>query len=75
MTINGPLFYLLNWQIVLWIFMLLPAILCLCALVFFIEETPFDMITNLTAEEIYDSLMRVAAYNRVTDHGLTVHEI
>jgi len=63
MAINGLLFYLFSWKVVMWCFIIIPLFACLIAFYIYVEETPFDMITSLSAQEAYESLMRIAKHN------------
>lgn len=47
-TLNGAVFYILSWRMVMYFYILAPLIIGFLGLYFYIEETPFDLITNFT---------------------------
>jgi hypothetical protein len=47
----------------------------LFSLIFFIEETPFDLIINYTPEESLRALQKIATLNNKNDHNLSLEEI
>jgi MFS family permease len=50
-TFNGLFFKLIpNWEIVLFLTNIIPLAICLAGLLFYIEETPFDLIINNSPE-------------------------
>ena len=62
-TLNGVFFYWFkNWQT--YYLILLPAfVIVLLFLIFYIEETPFDLIINYTPEESLAVLKRIGVTN------------
>jgi hypothetical protein len=72
-TLNGLFFYAIsNWEVVLVVCDLLPLLMGLAGLLFYIEETPFDLIINNTPEKSLESLKTIAARNDKPDHDLTL---
>ena len=73
-TFNGLIFMLIDsWQIVLLIYQILPFIVMVMGLVFYIKETPFDLITNYNPEYVCSVFEEIALVNgKQNDHGITV---
>lgn len=70
-AINGFLFYIMTWEKVLALCFTLEFV-GLLVIIFYIEETPFDLFNNPSPEETYSALLKIADKNGVTDHGLTL---
>jgi hypothetical protein len=51
---NGLLFKLLPWQQVFLFYFIVPMALAMLGLIFYIKETPFDLVTSRTPEEAYE---------------------
>lgn len=62
-TLNGLVFYLLkSWET--YLIILLPILtVVLLLLIFYIKETPFDLIINSTPEESLEILKRIGEAN------------
>jgi len=73
-TFNGLIFMLIDsWQIVLLIYQILPFIVIMRGLIFYIKETPFDLVVNNNPEYVCSVFESIALVNRKqNDHGITV---
>jgi hypothetical protein len=73
-SLNGLFFFMLkDWQIFLATYILIPLLFSLWGLVFYMEETPFDLIINNTAEFSLAALKRIAVKNgRENEHKITL---
>lgn len=76
-TLNGLVFDLFaSWQWALLFYQVVPFFVVLFALLFFIEETPFDQVVNYAPEQSLAAFQRIAVRNdRQDEHGITVEEI
>ena len=64
-TFNGLVFRYLDWQLAIILYIILPLIISLLGLIFYMKETPFDMITNYTPEESLVMLRDIAHKNGI----------
>jgi hypothetical protein len=75
-VLNGVLFKLLSWEHVMTFYFIVPMVLVLIALKWYIKETPFDLVTNFTPEEAYEHFHWIAEQNGNADsHDITVKEL
>jgi hypothetical protein len=66
-----------DWQIFLATYILIPLLFSLWGLIFYMEETPFDLIINNTPEASLAALTRIAIKNgrengRENEHKITL---
>jgi hypothetical protein len=40
--------------------------------IYYVESTPFELIARYKPQDAFNSLMRIAEINEVTDHGITL---
>ena len=75
-AINPIAFYfILDYrQILIYVF-LLPVIITLIGFYFIVENTPIELIAADDYNETYNAFMRIAKWNGVTDHGLTLEGV
>jgi hypothetical protein len=73
-ALNGLVFYLFDsWQLALFFYQIVPFIIVLLGLVFFIEETPFDQVIYYSPENSLASFQRIAKINGTEeDYQLSV---
>lgn len=57
---NGVLFKLISWENVFIYYFIVPSLLMFIGLKWYIKETPFDLVTNFTAEEAHRDLHWIA---------------
>jgi hypothetical protein len=61
---------------VLIFYLLLPCLLSLLGLLFFLEEAPFDLVLRCSAEEASAGFSRIAKLNGTSEiHGITIEEL
>ena len=75
-ALNGLIFYLLKNAITV-IFTNIPIyVVILLFVIFYMQETPFDLIISSTAEQSLAGLKKIAAYNsRDNEHNITIPEL
>jgi len=73
-TFNGFFFYIFNsWQMVLLAYKMIPFVFILMGLIFHIEESPFDLVTNYDPQYSFSIFERIALLNGKSEyHGITV---
>jgi len=64
-----------NFTFVLIYFYLIPGLLLMMALIFFVKDTPIGLVSKATAERAYISLAFIAKINQKDDFDLTIKEI
>jgi MFS family permease len=75
-AINPIVFYLIdNWKLFLIFVFLIPTVITLVGFYFIVESTPIELIAADDYEETYNAFMRIAKWNGVTDHGLTLNAV
>jgi hypothetical protein len=63
-TLNGVIFMILkDWQVILLVYQILPFLVMLVGIVYFIEETPFDSIVHCEPQETLRAFERIARIN------------
>jgi hypothetical protein len=63
-TLNGVVFMVLkDWQVILLVYQILPFLVMLVGIVYFIEETPFDSIVYCEPQETLRAFERIARIN------------
>lgn len=63
-TANGVIFMLIqHWEVILLTYKVLPFVVMLFGVIFYIEETPFDTVVNYSPEESLRAFKRVAKIN------------
>lgn len=64
-TVNGVIFMLIqHWQLILLTYKVVPFVFMLIAVIFYIEETPFDSVVNYSPEESLLAFKRIAKINK-----------
>lgn len=64
-TVNGVIFMLIqHWQLILLTYKVVPFVAMLFAVIFYIEETPFDSVVNYSPEESLLAFKRIAKINK-----------
>jgi MFS family permease len=53
----------------------IPTVITLIGFYFIVESTPIELIAADDYEETYNAFMRIAKWNGVTDHGLTLEAV
>jgi MFS family permease len=72
-AINPIAFYFIyDWKMVVIFVFLLPTVITLIGFYFIVENTPIELIAADDYNETYKAFMRIAKWNGVTDHGLTL---
>lgn len=56
-------YFIRRWRFIYWGFYIIPSILIVIAVFFFIKETPFFLIVNSTEEKALESLKKIAEIN------------
>lgn len=75
-TINGLVFYLINsWKLTLAVYIILPQAIALVGFLLFIEETPFDQITNFSAEDTLKAFNNIARINNRPQNIVALEDI
>lgn len=71
--LNPLAFYLIyDWKWVVLVVFILPIIGAMLGFIYIVEDTPIELIAYETAEGIHAAFMRIAKWNGITDHGLTL---
>ena len=71
--INPLSFYFIyDWKWVAVLIFILPILVAALGFILVVENTPIELIAYYTPEQIYASFLRIAKWNGVTEHGLTL---
>jgi MFS family permease len=76
-TLVNPLafYFIYDWKLVAIFVFILPIVISIFGFFLVVENTPIELISYHTPEDSYEAFMRIAKWNRVEDHGLTLEAI
>ena len=58
-------YFIQKWRIIYWAFFIIPSLLIMVATAYFVEETPFFLVTKYTSEETLASMKKISKINGV----------
>lgn len=75
-TLNGLIFYLLKNGLIVILILIPILVVLLMFIIFYIQETPYDLVISSTPEDSLAVLKKIAMHNnRENEHKITLPEL